>query len=84
MASRTIEHQFDRIVDIVHFVVDTPHFIIDALNPVIDPRYLIVDVMSDLQELRGCHPNFLLSQLVQSTERVFNIRLSNQLLEKLF
>ena len=68
--SRTIEYQLN--------------LVIDALNPVIDPRYFIIDAVSDLQELRDCHPNFLLSQFIQPTERVFDIRLSNQLHEKLF
>ena len=40
--------------------------------------------MSDLQELRGCQPYFLLCQVIQPHERVFDIRLPDQLLEILF
>ena len=63
-------YHFDRIADIVQFIIDTLHFIIDAV--------------SDLQELRVCHPSFLMCQFVQPTERVFDIRPSNQLLEIIF
>ena len=76
-ASRTIEYRFHCIADIVHFVID-------FLDLAIDLRYFVVDAVSDLQELRGCHPNFLLRQSVQSTERVFKICLSHKPFEKLF
>jgi hypothetical protein len=46
--------------------------------------HFFVDAVSDLQQLCGCHTNFLLCQLVQSLERILDICLSHQLLQILF
>jgi hypothetical protein len=54
-ASRTIEYQFERIADTLHF---------------------IINAFSDLQQLRGCHPNFLLRQFIQSPQRILDVRFS--------
>ena len=59
----------DRIADILHFTTD-------ALNLVIDPCYFVVDTVGERQELRCCHPNFLLRQLVQIFERILDVGLS--------
>ena len=67
--SRTIVYYSDRIADIFHFTID-------ALNPVIDLCYFVVDAVGERQDLRRCHPNFLLRQFVQLFERILDIRLS--------
>ena len=68
-ALRTIMHHSDRIVDVSHFTID-------ALNVLIDPCYFAVDAVGERQELRSCHPNFLLCQFVQRFECILDIRLS--------
>ena len=84
-------YHLDRITDIVHFtthaldlVVDPCHFTIYGLNITIDSCYFVVDAVCERQELRCCHPNFLLRQFIQSLESVLDIRLSQQLLQILF
>ena len=59
---RTVKYQSDRILNIFHFIIDT--------------LYRVVDTLGDLQDLSGCHPNFLLCQFVQSLESVLDICLS--------
>ena len=38
---------------------------------------LIVDIMRSLQNLRSCHPNLLIRQLLQSLQRIFYLSPSN-------
>ena len=74
----------DRIADIVHFTIDPCYLTTHTLNLIIDPCYFVVNAMRECQELRCCHPNFILRQFIQSLESVFNIRLSQQLLQIFF
>ena len=49
-----------------------------------DIFHLIIDAVSDLEELSCCHPGFLLCQFIQSPESVLDLRLSRQLLQIFF
>ena len=51
--SRTIVYDPDHITDIVHIITH-------AFNLTTDTCYFIIDSMGERQELRRCHPNFIL------------------------
>jgi hypothetical protein len=44
---------------------------------VVDTSHSIIDIIRSLQNLRGCHPNLLIRQLLQSLQRIFYLSPSN-------
>ena len=74
---RTIVYHFDGIADILHFIIN-------VLNPDVYSCYFVVDSVGERQELRSCHPNFLLCQFVQPYKRILDISLSQELLQIFF
>ena len=61
--------------------VYNPDRITHGLNFVINPCHFVVDPVCERQELRRYHPNFILSQFIQSLESVLDLRLSQQFLQ---
>ena len=59
---------------------DAPRTIEYQIDRIADIFHFIINFVSDLEELRCCHPGFLLRQFIQSLESVLDIRISQQLL----
>jgi hypothetical protein len=74
---RTINDHHDLVVDGLYIVINAGH-------PVVDAGHLIVDSMRGLQNLCSYHPDLFICELVQPLQRIFNLSLSNQLLQVLF
>ena len=49
-----------------------------------DSSHLVVDNLSEPQNLRSCHTSLFLRQLVQSFQSIFHLFLSNKLLQIFF
>ena len=76
------------VVDAGHSFVDTGHSLVDASylieHPILDHPHSIIDSMRGVQNLRRHHPDLFIRQLVQPLQRIFNVSLSNQLLQVFF
>ena len=51
---------------------------------VLDRRHVVIDVVRDRQVPRRRHQSFLFRETVQTLNRIFNIRPSDQLFQKCF
>ena len=60
------------------------HTFHDDIQFVSDIRYLVINSMGEIQDLCGCHQSLLLSQSVQSPQRVFNVLPPHKLLQEFF
>jgi hypothetical protein len=67
-----------------HSFVDAGHLIVDIEYLILDTPYFIIDSMRGLQNLCSYHPDLFIRQLIQPLQRIFNISLSNQLLQEFF
>jgi hypothetical protein len=76
-ASHSFAHVGHSFVDAVHLIVDIEYLILDT-------PYFIIDSMRGLQNLCSYHPDLFIRQLVQPLQRIFNISLSDQLLQEFF
>ena len=56
----------------------------DHRDLVINTDHLFVDSMRGLQNLCSYYPDLFVGQLVQSLQRIFDVSLSNQLLQVFF
>jgi len=63
---------------------DHRNFVVDGLNLVINTGHSIIDSMRGPQDLRSYHPDLFVCELVQPLQRIFNVSLSNQLLQVFF
>jgi hypothetical protein len=88
---RTINDHCDLVVDGLHIVINASHTVVDAGHLIVDIEYLIldtpyfiVDSMRGLQNLCSYHPDLFICQLEQPLQRIFNLSLSNQLLQVFF
>ena len=74
---RTINDCLDPFTNALHFGAYVPHFTINCF-------YIDVDAVSDPQNLCKRHSGLLLRQVIQSLERILQIRPSCQFLQDLF
>src|SRR5260370_2446712 len=88
---RTVNAHCNLVVDSLYFVMNTGNSTLNASHSLVDMRYLVVDAdnsiidsMCGLQNLRSCHPNFLICQFVQPLEPIFYLSLSDQFLQVFF
>jgi hypothetical protein len=80
----TDQKRLRTIYDHRDLVVDGLYIVINAGHPVVDAGHLIVDSMRGLQNLCSYHPDLFICELVQPLQRIFNLSLSNQLLQVFF
>src|SRR5260221_13661886 len=78
---RTINDHGDLVVDGLYVVINAGHLIEYLIR---DTSYFIIDSMRCIQNLCSYHPDFFIRQLIQPLQRIFNVSLSNQLLEEFF
>jgi hypothetical protein len=64
----------------MYCVIDSLHFIVDGLCFVVDSLHSLIYLVGGLQTLRSSHPNFVLCQSLQSTQRILDVRPTNELL----
>ena len=81
---RTINDHRDLVVDGLYIVINAGHPVVDAGHLIVDIEYLILDSMRGFQNLCSYHPDLFICQFVQPLQRIFNISLSNQLLQVFF
>ena len=46
-----------------------------------DLLYLVINLMGGFQTLRSCHPSFLLSQMIESSQCILDVSLPHHLLQ---
>ena len=64
----------------LHTVDDEIYLVVHALHFALDSHHFVVDLMRGLQTLCSRHPNFILRQSIQSTQRVLDVCPPNELL----
>ena len=87
--SRTINDPCDLVIDRLHpffstdhSIADASHLTVDGGHPVVDTSHSVIDITRGFENLSSSHPSLLIGQRVQPLQRIFDIRLSCQLLEK--
>jgi hypothetical protein len=88
---RTIKNHRDLFIDGLYIVINAGHLIVDIEYLILDTSYFIFDMfyfildsMRGLQNLCGYHPDLFICQPVESLQRIFNVSLSDQLLQVFF
>jgi len=81
---RTINDHHDLVVDGLYIIINASHPVVDAGHLIVDIEYLILDSMRGFQNLCSYHPDLFICQFVQPLQRIFNLSLSNQLLQVFF
>ena len=71
----------DRITDIVYFTTHALYLVIYPCYFTIYALNLVVNATGECQQLRCCHPNFLLRQFIQALEGILDLCLPQQLLQ---
>ena len=81
---RTINDHRDLVVDGLYIVINAGHPVVDAGYLIVNIEYPILDSMRGVQNLCSYHPDLFICQLVQPFQRIFNVILSNHLLQVFF
>ena len=69
-------------MDVMYLVVDPLHFVVDACHFVDDVLYFVINAVRDLQTFCSGHASLLLSEFVESLQRILDISPSHQPLQK--
>ena len=87
----TINDHRDLVVDSLYIVINASHPVVDAGHLIVDIEYLILDTSHStidstrgIKNLRSYYPDLFVRQLVKPLQPIFDLSLSNQLLQVFF